>query len=77
MDIQAELDKWLAANPEAQKYISKIYFVPSGTNVPADSTHAIQLYSTASPARTITLGLVLTPQAKVFVDMILSMAATQ
>jgi hypothetical protein len=27
MDIQAKLAEWFAENPEAQKYVSKLYYV--------------------------------------------------
>lgn len=76
INIQAELDKWLAANPEAQKYVSKIWYVSEGDPLPPDVTHQVRLNSVISAERALTLGVVCTPQTAVFVDMLLAMIAT-
>lgn len=77
IDIQQRLDDWLEEEPEAQKYLDKIYYVPFGMPVPYDATHTLQLQSVASDERSLTVALVVKPQFAVFLDMLLSMLATQ
>ena len=77
IDIQAKLDEWLASNPDAQKYVSKLYYVPSGGAVPEDATHVIELYSAVAEERTITIAGVVVPQYAVMLDALLALVATQ
>lgn len=77
VDIQAELDKWLASNPEAQKYIEKLYYVPDGAEVPAGVTHLLELRSQTSPERALLVGIDATPEAAAFADAMLALVATQ
>lgn len=77
MDIQAQLDQWLASSPEAQQYITKAWYVPDGTAPPADVTQTLTIRSPHSPERHLMIGLVVKPQYAVMVDAILAMVATQ
>ena len=77
MDIQQRLDDWLASNPEAQKYVDKLYYVPEGEAAPDDATHRLRLTSMHSAERGLTIALVVKPQFAVFLDALLAMIATQ
>jgi hypothetical protein len=77
VDIQKTLDDWLAGNPAAQKYVSKLWYVPDGQPVPADVTHTIRLASQLSPERALTIGLVVLPEFALVLDALLAMIATQ
>jgi hypothetical protein len=77
VNIQDALDNWLAENPDAQKYVSKLYYVAEGTEVPADATHKVRLSSMLSEERQLTIAAVVLPQFAAFLDMILAMIATQ
>jgi hypothetical protein len=76
-DIQKKLDEWLAANPEAQKYVSKLYYVPEGTKAPKDATHSVVLASVGTPERHLMIAAVVVPEFATFLDMILALVATQ
>jgi hypothetical protein len=77
MDIQQRLDDWLASNPEAQKYVEKLYYVPEGEVPPADATHRMRLTSMQSAERALTIAAVVKPEFAVFLDALLAMIATQ
>jgi len=77
VDIQAQLDAWLAESPDAQKYVTKLWYVPGGTLPPADVTHTIRLASIMSAERHLTIGLVVKPQYAALLDVLLAMVATQ
>ena len=77
MDIQQRLDDWLASNPEAQKCVTKLYYVPEGEAPPADATHTLRLGSVQSAERHLTIALVVKPEFAVFLDALLAMIATQ
>lgn len=77
MDIQAQLDKLLADNPDLQKYVTKLWYIPDGDTAPADVTHTLRLGSQSSIERHLTIGLVATPQFAVILETLLALAATQ
>jgi hypothetical protein len=78
MDVQKWLDDKLAANAEAQKYVSKVWFIPVGQPTPDDVTHVLTLRSASSPfLRELTIGLVVKPEFVVALDAILAMVTTQ
>lgn len=77
LDIQAKLDFWLESNPSAQKYITKLWYIPQGQKPPADVTHTVRLGSVASPERALSIGLVVKPEFALLLDALLAMAATQ
>lgn len=77
MDIQKKLDEWLASNPEAQKYVNKLWFVPDGGEVPEDATHTFRVQSVQSEERKLVIAADVVPEYAVFLDMLLSMVATQ
>jgi hypothetical protein len=77
MDFQKYLDEWLAERPEAQKYVSKLYYVPEGQQPPADATHKGRVSSLASAERAVTVAAVAKPEFVVVFDMILAMLSTQ
>lgn len=77
MDIQTKLDEWLANNPEAQKYVSKLYYVPEGQQAPPDATHKIRLNSQKAHERALNIALVAIPPYSAYLDMLLALVATQ
>jgi hypothetical protein len=78
MDIQKFLDEKLAENPEAQKYVEKLWYIPHGEAPPPEVTHTIRLSSVQSPVqREITVGLVVKPPYAAALDALLATAATQ
>jgi hypothetical protein len=77
MDIQQKLDAWLEENPDAQQYITKLYYVPDGAQVPADATHSVRLSSRQSAERALLIAAVVVPEFAVFLDALLAMIATQ
>jgi hypothetical protein len=77
MDIQQRLDQWLADNPEAQKYVTKLYYVPAGTAAPADATHQVRVSSVQSVERALTIAMVVVPQYAVMLESILALVGTQ
>ena len=77
VDIQTQLDEWLANNPDAQQYVSKLYYVPEGATPPAEVTHVLRLQSEASPERALTIGVVVVPRYAAMLDVLLALIATQ
>lgn len=77
IDIQAQLDHWLASNPAAQKYVTKLWYVPAGLEPPPDVTHMIELRSQLSAERSISIGLVVVPEFAIILDGLLGLIATQ
>jgi hypothetical protein len=77
VDVQEHLDNWLESNPGAQKYVTKLWYIPMGTPVPSDVTHVARLASAKSAERSLTVGLVVKPQYAAALDMLLAMVATQ
>jgi hypothetical protein len=76
VDVQKKLDEWLADNPDAQKYVTKLWYIPGGTTPPADVTHTVRLQSVASNERHLMVGLVVKPQYAALIDVMLAMLAT-
>lgn len=76
MDIQKRLDDWLAANPDAQHYVSAIYYVPEGEDAPAAVTHVVRVQSQQSAERVLRIGLAVVPKFAAFLDTLLAMIAT-
>lgn len=76
MDIQQYLDKWLAENPEAQKYVSKLWYQPEGQNPNPATTHTFRIASVRSDQRALTVGLVVKPEFAAALDALLAMIAT-
>jgi hypothetical protein len=76
MALQTWLDTWLAGNPDAQAYVTKIYYVAPGAVIPEDATHAGQMQSVDAPGRTMLLAVVATPAGEAIFDMLLAMIAT-
>lgn len=76
MDIQTQLDEWLANNPDAQKYITALYYVPDGGTIPATATHVLRLNSATSLDRALTVALDVKPEFAVMLDALLAMIAT-
>jgi hypothetical protein len=72
-NIQNYLDDWLAGNPDAQEYLSKLYYVPEGYLAPADASHQVRLHATATPTDHLTVAAVTTLKGAAFCDMLLSM----
>jgi len=77
MDIQKQLDQWLASNPTAQQFVTKLWYIREGQPVPADVTHTLRLQSTSSLERHLLIGLVVKPQYAALVDMLLAIIGTQ
>ena len=51
IDVQAQLDAWLEGNEAAQKYVSKLWYLPEGEPAPPDVTHTIRLASIVAAER--------------------------
>jgi hypothetical protein len=77
VDVQAKLDEWLESNPAAQKYVSKLWYIPTGNPPPPEVSHTLVLRSTTSAERALTIGLVVKPEFAAMLDAILAMLATQ
>jgi hypothetical protein len=77
VDIQKKLDDWLANNPSAQKYVSKLYYVRSGDDVPDDATQTVTVASAQADARALQIAAVCLPEFAAFLDMLLALVATQ
>lgn len=58
IDVQTTLDNWLDSNAEAQKYVSKVYYLPEGADIPRDVTHMNRLTSVWHPDLELRLGVV-------------------
>lgn len=76
-DIQARLDQLLADNPQAQKYIAKLYYVPGGSKPPADTTHTLTLGSQLSVERHLMIGIVVKLPYSALVEALLALVGTQ
>lgn len=76
IDIQSELDEWLASNEAAQKYVEKLYYLEDGEVAPDDVTHTLELQSMTSDERSLEVGAVVKPQFAAFLDALLAMIAT-
>jgi len=72
VDVQQTLDEWLANNPEAQKYVTKIYYVPEGAAIPRAVTHLNRLTSVDHPDLDLRLGVVATARTAAIADVILA-----
>jgi hypothetical protein len=73
IDVQATLDQWLDDNPEAQQYVSAIYYVPDGAEIPRDVTHMNRLTSVAHPDLELRLGVVATASTAALANVILEL----
>lgn len=73
IDVQQTLDDWLAKNPEAQQYVTKIYYVPEGAEVPRDVTHMNRLTSVWHPDLELRLGVVATIHTAAFANVIMGL----
>jgi hypothetical protein len=73
IDVQTTLDEWLSDNPEAQPYVSKIYYLPDGVEIPRDVTHMNRLTSVDHPDLDLRLGVVATRKTAVLADIILGL----
>ena len=73
IDVQATLDKWLEAHPEAQAYVKKIYYVPDGAEIPRDVTHMNRLTSLDQPDLELRLGVVATRETAAMANIILGL----
>ena len=77
VDIQAKLDQWLESNADAQKYVTKMYYIQEGHPIPEDVTHTFALTSAQSYERHLLIGLVTVPQYGTMLDAFLALLATQ
>jgi hypothetical protein len=73
IDVQGTLDEWLADNPEAQKYVLKIYYVPAGADIPLATTHMVRTTSVDAPDLELRLGVVATPNTTAIANVILGL----
>jgi hypothetical protein len=73
IDVQGTLDTWLEGNPEAQKYIRKIYYVPEGAEIPPDVTHMNRLTSAHHLDLELRLGVVATAETTAIANVILGL----
>jgi hypothetical protein len=73
IDVQGTLDTWLEQNPEAQKYVMKIYYVPAGADIPLAVTHMVRTTSVDEPDLELRLGVVATPNTTAIANVILGL----
>lgn len=73
IDVQGTLDEWLADNPEAQKYVMKVYYVPAGADIPRATTHMVRTTSVDAPDLELRLGVVATPNTTAIANVILGL----
>lgn len=71
-DVQTTLDDWLDANPVAQKYVTKLYYLPDGAEIPADVTHVNRLAAKWNQELDLRIGVVATPETAAVADLILA-----
>lgn len=77
IDIQAELDRLLEENPDAKKYVTKLWYLPAGQSAPPEVTHVVAIASATSSERQLRIGCVVVPQYAALLDALLAMVATQ
>jgi hypothetical protein len=73
IDVQDTLDAWLAGHPDAQQYVTRIYYVPDGAEIPRDVTHMNRLTSVDHPDLELRLGVVATRETTTMANVILSL----
>ena len=73
IDVQATLDKWMEAHPEALDYVTKIYYVPDGAEIPREVTHMNRLTAVDRPDLELRLGVVATVQTAAMANIILGL----
>jgi hypothetical protein len=73
IDVQETLDKYLAENPTVQQYVMKIYYVPTGAEIPAAVTHMVRLTAVDDRTLELRLGVVATPNTTAVVNRILDL----
>lgn len=73
IDVQATIDQWMNDNPDVEKYVTEIYYVPDGAEIPPDVTHMLRLTSVDHPDLELRLGAVATAATAALADVILGM----
>lgn len=73
IDIQQKLDDALAGSEEAQKYIDKVWYLPSGTPVPPAVTHNLVLTSARNTDDSLHLGIVANDKTAALADVLLAL----
>ena len=71
IEVQETLDEWLEDNPEAQAYVTKIYYLPDGAAVPDDVTHINELTAVRHLHLQLRLGVVATAETAALANVIL------
>lgn len=72
IDVQATLDQWLDDNPDVEKYVKEIYYLPDGATIPRGVTHMLRLTSVERPDLDLRLGAVATASTAALADVILA-----
>jgi hypothetical protein len=73
IEIQETLDKYLEENPVVEQYVMKIYYVPSGAEIPPAVTHMVRLTAVDEPTLELRLGVVATPNTTAIANVILGL----
>jgi hypothetical protein len=73
IDVQETLDKYLEENPVVQQYVMKIYYVPSGAEIPPAVTHMVRLTAVDEPYLELRLGVVATPNTTAIANVLLGL----
>jgi hypothetical protein len=71
IDVQNALDEWIADNPYAADYVTKIYYLPDGVEIPRDVTHMTRVTSIDHPDLDLRLGIVATHKTAALANVIL------
>ena len=77
VDVQQELDAWLAEHPDAQKYVEKLWFIGPDNEAPEGVTHLLELRSATSPERALLIGVEAVPSFAVVLEALLALVSTQ
>jgi hypothetical protein len=77
VNIQQELDAWLAEHPDAQKYIEKLWYLDEDHEPALGVTHLLELRSATSPERALLIGVEAVPSFAVVLEALLALVSTQ
>jgi hypothetical protein len=72
VDVQNTLDEWLANNPDVRQYVTKIFYLPDGAEIPRAVSHLNRLTSVDHPDLDLRLGVVATLSTTAIANVILA-----
>jgi hypothetical protein len=72
-EIQQKLDDWLASEPEAQKYVTKIWYLPDDMATPPLVSHLVRLSAQSDEDLDLRLGVQATVETAKMVNALLGL----